>query len=340
MDVKVSIIIPVYNAEEYLSECIESLLNQTLKECEFIFINDGSKDKSEKIIRHYLEKDIRIALINQPNQGVSSARNKGIEAAIGEYIGFVDADDFVKEDMYETLYNTAKQGEYDVIVSDFYSEIGSQFCRHTYPFPMGVPHDKDYINEKVLPHLLEHEDMNSACNKLYKRKIIFDNVIRFPDEMAIGEDGLFNLMFFYKASSFYYTNYSGYFYRAVLGSATRSSFCTDYANKLIEIYRRKELDQIENIIGTEKMIEMKSRKLVRSIFSYLYQLVAAEEESLVQRLKYIKIIINDEYVRKSIKHYSPRGRYEKTIVNMMKVQFTLGLMLAVLYSKKRNENKG
>lgn len=340
MDVKVSIIIPVYNAEKYIPECMESLLNQTLKECEFIFINDGSNDGSEQIIRQYLEKDSRIVLFNQENQGVSNARNKGLEAASGEYIGFVDADDFVKEDMYEILYKTAKQGGYDAVVSDFQSGMGNQFSRHRYPFAMDVPHNKDYINETVLPYLMEYEDMNTACNKVYNRKRITDYSIRFPDQMAIGEDGIFNLLFFSKASSFYYMNYSGYFYRTVFGSATRSLVCADDASKLMEIYRRKELDEIERIIGSEKMIELKSRKLVRSIFAYFYQMVAATENSLLQRIKNIQTVINNEFVRESIKYYSPSGRYEQTILKMLKVRFTMGILLAVVYSHKRNENKG
>ncbi|MES9697320.1 glycosyltransferase [Bacillus sp. JJ927] len=103
-----SVIIPVYNAEKYITQCIESLLNQTLRECEFIFINDGSTDNSEKIIEDYKKINDRITLINQENQGVSIARNRGLDVSTGEYVGFVDADDYIEKDMYEMLYNAAK----------------------------------------------------------------------------------------------------------------------------------------------------------------------------------------------------------------------------------------
>ena len=99
--VNVSVIIPVYNAEKYLKDCIESLLRQTLPELEFIFVNDGSKDTSAQIIASYQATDSRITLINQPNQGVSVARNNGIAAAQGDYIGFVDADDTIDPDFFE-----------------------------------------------------------------------------------------------------------------------------------------------------------------------------------------------------------------------------------------------
>jgi glycosyltransferase involved in cell wall biosynthesis len=340
MDVKVSIIIPVYNAEKFLGECIESLLNQTIKECEFIFVNDGSKDQSEKIIRNYLQIDKRIILINQENQGVSSARNKGLVAARGEYIGFVDADDFVKEDMYGALYNAAKLGDFDSVLTDFQSERENQFSRHSYPFPKHIPLNKDFITEKLLPYLLEKEDMNTACNKVYKRSIIFNNSIRFPEKMAIGEDGLFNLTFFQKAESFYYINYSGYFYRTVLGSATRNQSSLDHFNKVIEIYNRKELEQFADILGEETLKGMKSRKLVKSILSCIYQIVSAEEKSTLFKFKYIKSIINHKYVRESLSYYSPSGRYEQIFVKMMKNRLSLGILLTALYSYKRNENKG
>jgi glycosyltransferase involved in cell wall biosynthesis len=340
LDVKISVIIPVYNAEKYIAECIESLLSQTLKECEFIFVNDGSKDESEKIIQHYLQRDKRIILINQDNQGVSSARNKGISTATGEYIGFVDSDDFIKEDMYETLYNAAKLGDYDAVVSDFQNVIENGYCRKSYPFPKDTHLTKEYINEEILPYLLEREDMNTTWNKLYKLQLVLDNVIRFPEKMSIGEDGLFNLLFFHKAESLFYVNYSGYFYRTVVGSATRRPISIDYVYKIIEIYRRQELELFQDNFGTEKLKVLKSRKLVRSIISYIYQLVSEEEAGILLKLKYLKIIINQKYVRESLEYFSPSGRYEQTLVKMMKSRLTLGILLTALYSYKRNENKG
>lgn len=340
MGVKVSVIIPVYNAENFLGECIESLLAQTLKECEFIFVNDGSKDRSEQIIHQYKEKDKRIILINQENQGVSCARNKGLETAVGEYIGFVDADDFVKAGMFEMLYNIAKQGDLDTVVSDFESEVGNKYSRHSYSFPKNTKLNKDYINEVILPYLLEEEDLNTACNKLYKRKILLDETIRFPENMAIGEDGLFNLKFFNKANTLIYADYSGYFYRNVLGSATRNHKHTNLFQKAIEIYKRQELTTFIDIFGKEKVQQCKSKKLIKSIMAYLYQFAALPDTSFHLRYKYIKSMINHELVRESLLHYSPKGRYERVVIKMMKSRLTLGLILTALYIHKRNEKLG
>lgn len=105
--IKVSVIVPVYNVEKYLRECLNSLVNQTLKEIEIICINDGSEDSSLEILNEYASKDSRFVIINQENSGQSVARNKGLDVAKGEYIGFVDSDDWVDLNFFENLYSEA-----------------------------------------------------------------------------------------------------------------------------------------------------------------------------------------------------------------------------------------
>lgn len=115
--IKVSIIVPVYNVEKYLEKCLDSLINQTLKDIEIICVNDGSTDNSQKILEKYSKKDNRITIINQDNAGLSVARNSGIDIAKGEYIGFVDSDDWVDLNFYEKLYNSAIENDADIAVS-------------------------------------------------------------------------------------------------------------------------------------------------------------------------------------------------------------------------------
>lgn len=115
--IKVSIIVPVYNVEKYLEKCLDSLINQTLKDIEIICVNDGSTDTSQKILEKYSKKDNRITIINQENAGLSVARNSGIDIAKGEYIGFVDSDDWVDLNFYEKLYNSAIENDADIAVS-------------------------------------------------------------------------------------------------------------------------------------------------------------------------------------------------------------------------------
>lgn len=121
---KVSVVLPIYNAEPYLRECLDSVINQTLKDIELICVNDGSTDNSLNIIREYASKDKRIKYIDKPNAGYGQTMNSGIDLARGEYVGIVEPDDFIKLDMYETLYNKAKELNLDVIKADYCEFLG------------------------------------------------------------------------------------------------------------------------------------------------------------------------------------------------------------------------
>ena len=115
----VSIIVPVYNVEKYLSKCIEILINQTYTNIEILLINDGSTDNSKKICEQFKEKDSRIKLINKENGGLSDARNKGLQEAIGKYIAFVDSDDYVEKNYIETLYSLITKFNSEIAIADF-----------------------------------------------------------------------------------------------------------------------------------------------------------------------------------------------------------------------------
>ena len=119
MTIKVSVIVPVYNVEKYLRQCLDSLVNQTLKDIEIICINDGTKDNSVEIINEYVKKCPNIILINQENQGLGMARNNAMKHAKGDYIAFVDSDDWVDTDMYEVLYNKAIETDADIVECDY-----------------------------------------------------------------------------------------------------------------------------------------------------------------------------------------------------------------------------
>jgi glycosyltransferase involved in cell wall biosynthesis len=117
---KVSIVVPIYNVERYLKECVDSILNQTLKDIEVILVDDGSPDKCGEIIDEYAKKDNRVVPVHQKNSGYSAAVNKGIDLANGEYIGIIESDDFIEPDMYESLYNDAKKYDTDITKGLFY----------------------------------------------------------------------------------------------------------------------------------------------------------------------------------------------------------------------------
>lgn len=344
MPIKVSVIVPVYNAEKYLIPCLDSLVSQSLHECEFIFINDGSRDQSSTIIENYAEKDTRIKLIHQENQGVSMARNKGLDAAVGEYVGFVDADDFVEKDMFSTLYSTAQVENYDVVISNFESEIEGRKVVTQYPFPTDTRLPREYIECEILCFFLKSDQLNTACNKLYRRKVIQEFGVSFPEKVALGEDGMFNILFFSHAACAIYIDYSGYHYREVLGSATRNVLEKDYFKRALEVYTWSIPNMVEKYIGSAKTKQLKSIKLIHSVMSYIYIYLASSSElSLISRLRYVSRMINNPYVREALPHYYSEvyealSRYEKFIVDMIRKRSTIGLYCGTTYSKFRNKS--
>ncbi|MDC2864547.1 glycosyltransferase [Bacillus sp. BP-3] len=343
MSIKVSVIIPVYNAGKYITQCVESLLNQTLEQCEFIFINDGSTDNSREIIEGYKELDRRIILINQENQGVSIARNKGLSVATGEYVGFVDADDYIEGKMYEILYNSAKQDDCDVVISNINGEMEGHKVAIRYPFPVDTVLKKEYIYQELLPYFLKTDHLNTAVNKIYKNKIMNENDVKFPEKVTLGEDGMFNIEFFSNATSMKYINYAGYHYREVTGSATRNIVEKDYFKRAVEVYNM-DLPQIYTDKVDKVMVhQLKSIKFINNVMSYIYiYFTPSKDVSFSMRYKYVKNMIQNKYVREALsiycsENYSKLGRYEKAVINMIRKKSAIGLYCAVAYSRFRSK---
>lgn len=173
--VKVSIIVPVYNTSKYLSRCIDSIINQTLDDIEIIIINDGSTDESHKIIEKY--KDLRIKYYKRKNFGIGSSRNFGISKSSGEYICFVDSDDYLNSFFCEEMYNKCSKDNLDMCICDYYHYIENKQLMESYELL-----NFENTNLEDSPKLLI--DINlSCCNKLYNRKLIVENNIQFPDNL-------------------------------------------------------------------------------------------------------------------------------------------------------------
>lgn len=164
---KVSVIVPVYNVAMYLRKCLDSLINQTLKEMEIIIVNDGSTDDSQIIIDEYKNKYRNIKSYYKNNGGLSDARNYGLKYALGEYVGFVDSDDYVDITMFEKMYNLAKKENSDLVTSNFY-----------WVYPNKTVEDIQDENKTIEDLMLLIRVM--ACNKLIKKKIIDKYDLTFP----------------------------------------------------------------------------------------------------------------------------------------------------------------
>mgnify|MGYP004551189565 FL=1 len=169
---KVSLIVPIYNSQNYLEKCIKSLISQTLKDIQIILINDGSTDNSEKIIKSF--DDERIVYISKNNEGIGKTRNLGIDKAIGEFLAFVDSDDYLNEHFCEYMYQKAVNDDCDLVVCDFFEDrntlVGIKF--------------KDFkdTNLRETPELINNINLG-PCNKLYKKSLFDDKSNRFEENL-------------------------------------------------------------------------------------------------------------------------------------------------------------
>lgn len=229
----ISVIVPAYNIAEFLPRCLDSILNQTYSNLEVIVISDGSTDETNDIIKEYAEKDSRIVPIFKVNSGVSDTRNKGLEIAKGDYIGFVDGDDYIEPNMYEILLNNAIENDADI------SHCGYQMVfptRVDYYYNTGkkvTQDNKEGIRDIIVGDYVEP----GIWNKLYRKSII-ENVF-MPVDIKINEDVLFNFYAFTKSQKSVYEDLPLYHYILRKGSAATSKVNT---NKLYDpIKVRKEI---------------------------------------------------------------------------------------------------
>lgn len=201
---KVSVIVPVYNVEKYLKQCLDSIVNQTYKNLEIIIVNDGTKDNSMKIVEEYLQ-DKRIKVINKKNGGLGSARNRGIEEATGDYISFVDSDDYIDLNMYEKLINVIRGEEIIIFNHSRFDDITGEIVKKNY-----TKESKMKKLEKRINYLYSNIE-NSCWNKIYKADFIKKNKFRFME--ILYEDVCWNIEVFYKAEKVRLLNEDFYFYR-------------------------------------------------------------------------------------------------------------------------------
>lgn len=235
----ISIILPVYNASQFLSRCINSVLNQTLTNFELIIIDDGSNDDSDKICKSYAEQDSRIRFISQENQGVSVARNKALSLAIGDFIGFIDSDDWIDKTMFQTLYNNAIQNNVDISICNLYFSTDTQNQEMlTLPYS-GI------LSKNISYKMLFNENGfgGYSCTKLIKREIITTNHIFYDTQVKYCEDFLFFFDLFKIVDKVFYDPTPLYFYYRNPCSVTQQKGITPAAKTSIagvQKYIKKE----------------------------------------------------------------------------------------------------
>lgn len=248
----ISLVVPIYNVEKYLRKCLDSLLAQTFSDIEIILVNDGSSDNSLGICEEYLQKDTRITLINKKNGGLSDARNVGLKIAKGDYIGFVDSDDWVEPNMYEVLYKLSIKENADI--STCLLRVHSKDKKHVQysPYVFKVFDSKNAI------HSLYKGELSgfAAYNKLYRRSL-FEN-IQFPIG-RVYEDAAIMYILYNTANKIAFTNKPLYNYLRREGSITNSGFS------------EKRFDIIHNYYETYSFMEKNYPEMCTKINQQFYE---------------------------------------------------------------------
>jgi glycosyltransferase involved in cell wall biosynthesis len=344
----VSVIVPIYNVEKYLEQCLLSIVNQTYYNLEIILVNDGSTDNSFKIIDNFKEKDQRIKVFNQINQGNSAARNTGLNSALGDFIMFVDSDDWIAESICSQLVDTIIEYNADVVLTSFnyeyeYKSIPSKLFKSKLVFEKS-----DYIKfyrkilgptKKELSKPADLDKLSTVWGKLYKSTLIKNNKVQFEDIKLIGagEDLLFNLEVLINAKTAICLPNSLYHYRKINLTSFTKHFKPNLFNKWSEALFQKIRALTEN--DNELKIAFNNRIILSIIQLGLNEI--RNPKGYSDRIKNIKQILNDPLYRTAYKQlelkYFPL--HWKLFFAFAKYKIVVGvyvMLLGIKYFVNRN----
>ncbi len=267
---KLSVIIPVYNVEDYLEQCLRSVVAQSHSDLEIILVNDGSTDGSGLICERFARSDQRIYVIHQKNAGVSVARNTGISVATGEYLTFVDSDDWLEIDMYQTMLEKANSnGNIDVLMCDYKNLADGTETQMGTDLREGFHRKSDIVGE-LFPTLLVTETLGripivSACICLFHKSLFINHAIKFDENLRYSEDYLFMAEIMLHAESFYYLKDSFlYNYRQYQGSRSKK-YQTEWWVTLVSLN-----DKLKNLLGSFPQYDFTRQIKLQMIHSALF----------------------------------------------------------------------
>ena len=322
---RISIIIPIYNVNKYLRECLDSIINQTLKTIEIICVNDGSTDNSLEIIKEYIY-DNRIIIINKNNSGYGDSMNQGLNIASGEYIGIVESDDFIDVNMFENLYKITKKGDIDIVRSNFYL--------------YWEKNKKEALNFKILKNLynkifnpMELQNIflvqPSIWAGIYKKLFLIKNDIKFlTTPGASYQDTSFFYKTLYKANKIFCTKKAFYYYRQ---TNPNSSVNNNTLNKVI--FAHIELNEIEKFIKKDIKLYNKNQRYfnTKKIMTLLWNLNRVDKKKQYNKILYkeiYEILKSDNYIHEQF------NNFEINFLNHLKNNGEVRTSEIFLYSPK------
>lgn len=336
-DKVISVIIPVFNAEQFISETIKSVLSQTYEHIELILINDGSTDGSEAIIEEWLSEDERVVCVNQQNQGPSASRNNGLSRSMGDYILFVDADDELKPDSLEKMIKSISES--DILIYGYENLFDKDAKNSTLVFPQKNGH---YSLNSVIPSfgtLFSDNLIHYVWNKLYKKECLQE--VRFNESIKVGEDLLFNLEVLSNTQTISMSKDILYTHNWF----NNDSITEKFHRNLFE-YRKIQFEKTRNFLNSHLAYSEENRQEVEEQFFHKYLACLLSLESKESQLTYqekkklIKSIAEDAKTHHLLT-YSGRTYWEKLVIFLMKHQLISALYvtnkgLKVMQEKRRH----
>ena len=292
MEPKVSIIIPVYNVEKYIERCLESISKQKYKDFEVIIINDGSTDKTLDIINKYKKKDKRINIYSQDNLGPSISRNNGIKKAKGEYLAFIDADDFITDTYLELMVSKCESEELDLVTCGYIDVSKYGKLKLNDFFNKYAINSKENFIRCILSGV-----GGTLWGKLFKRKLIIDNNLFIDEDLFMCEDLIFVLKYIFISKRYNSIGECLYIYNRLNENSISSKLDFTYYKNLLMV-----IERIETILRYEKINEgfiddIISERIINLSINFIY-LQSNSKVSKKDIIENIKIILSNSYLKK------------------------------------------
>ncbi|WP_295341172.1 glycosyltransferase family 2 protein [uncultured Subdoligranulum sp.] len=333
-----SVIVPIYKVEQYLHKCVESILGQTFTNFELLLVDDGSPDGCPQICDDYAQRDKRVRVIHKTNGGLVSARNTGIKAATGKYICYVDGDDWIAENLLETVWNKVLQtAAPDVIVF----QGVRQFAKKQVPLPAGPKeglYTKERLNNEVYPYMM-YDNRKPFCNglifpvawnKIYRREFLLEHYCR-EENIRMGEDNAFVFECLFAAKTVFFLEDSLYFYNQLNAGSMTNSYDADRFenNKRLTDYMTRNMGGKSSVIDEQL-----------NAFKAYWVMMAVFHEVKCRR----KLFESAKHISKSIKkvkalediHLKGLPKSAQVYIGMLKMHLYIpALCAAILVTKKR-----
>ena len=351
---KISVVVPVYNVEKYLKECIDSIINQTLEDIEIICVNDGSTDSSLEILNDYAKKDSRIIVINKSNSGYGHTMNMGLNAATGEYVGIIESDDFADKNMFEDLYKLAKEYYADIVKGDWYNYWSkNKFARKNNRISSAKT--LKLTNSKQDKSLLRINP--SVWSAIYKKEFLNKYNIRFLETPGASyQDLAFSFKIFALAERVILTDKAYLYYRQDnMNSSVKSKtkvycvcdeyeeidrFLEQYPDLKFEFKVQEEINRYNGYVSSVLRIDDSVKPEFVKVFSdhfkeeYNTGLLGNEFFKKINKNEFMTLINNPEKYIKVLKSIEKRRKFNQFRKNILSIHFRNGKLNLTLFGKE------